>query len=146
MRLVYQAKTKRIGLVFLLVIPVVTSRYEFLNHSNGWFFYILILIGVCLVLAIFITYQFTIKDGHLIYEVFLLTVPIYRKKIQAGQIKVIKFKRIGWREKGAIIKAEKGVNIRIVSFSPDKVIEDLIHFAHENDIAIAETKRYQALK
>ena len=81
----------------------------------------------------------------MIYQIFFFTVPIYKKVLFPNQIIHIKFKRLGWTKKGAIIQVKKGFNIRIVNFVPKNVLTDLIDFANKNDISITKTKDYLIL-
>jgi hypothetical protein len=61
-------------------------------------------------------------------------MPIYKKEVSPNQVIRIKFKRFGWMTKGAIIQVKKGINIRVVHFSPDYLFADLIDFAKANSI------------
>ena len=97
-------------------------------------------------MSIFIQFEFKIVDGYLTYQIFFLTMPIYKKVIYPNQIIQMKFKRIGWNTKGVIIQVKKGFNIRVVNFSPNNVFIDLIDFANKNGISISKTKDYLILE
>jgi hypothetical protein len=58
----------------------------------------------------------------------------------------MKFKRVGWATKVAIIQVEKGLNIRVVNFVPKNVFVVLIDFANKHDISISKTKYYLILE
>ncbi len=71
---------------------------------------------------------------------------LYRKVVYTHQITKMKFKRVGWATKAAIIQVEKGLNIRVVNFVPNNVFVDLIDFANKYDISISKTKDYLILE
>jgi hypothetical protein len=48
--------------------------------------------------------------------------------------------------KGAIIQLKKGINIRVVHFSPDYLFADLIDFANDHSISITKTKDYRVIE
>ena len=139
--IVYYAKTQRGVLSFLLVIVVASI----IRKSSDELLYFQILLTAFIFLTIFIQFKLKIGDSDLIYQIFFFTVPIYKKVLFPNQIIHIKFKRLGWTKKGAIIQVKKGVNIRIVNFVPKKVLADLIGFANKNDITITKTKDYLIL-
>ncbi len=101
---------------------------------------------VFILLSLFIQFKFKIDDGYLVYQILFLAMPIYKKEVSPNQIIRIKFKRLGWMTKGAIIQVKKGFNIRVVHFSPDNIFVDLIDFANENSISISKTKDYRILE
>lgn len=47
---------------------------------------------------------------------------------------------------GGYYTSEKGVNIRVVHFSPDYLFADLIDFANDNSISINKTKDYRMIE
>lgn len=141
--LVYSARTQRRVLGFLLAITV--ASITMINFSNG-LLYFQILLVVFILLSIFIRFKFKIDDRYLTYQILFLAMPIYKKVIYPNQIIQMKFKRIGWTTKGSIIQVKKGVNIRVVNFSPNNVLIDLINFANENGISLSKTNDYLILE
>ena len=49
-------------------------------------------------------------------------------------------------KKGAIVRTEKGLNIRVIHFNPDTVCVDLEHFANENNVSVNKTRDYKILE
>lgn len=141
--MVYSARTQRRVLGFLLAITV--ASITMINFSNG-LLYFQILLVVFILLSIFIRFKFKIDDRYLTYQILFLAMPIYKKVIYPNQIIQMKFKRIGWTTKGSIIQVKKGVNIRVVNFSPNNVLIDLINFANENGISLSKTNDYLILE
>jgi hypothetical protein len=141
--MVYNARTQRGVLGFLLAISVTSIKW--ISLSDGLLF-VQILISVLFLMSIFIQYKFKIDDGFLTYEISFFGFPIYNKVIYPNQIIQIKFKRIGWATKAAIIHVNKGINIRVFNFSPKNVFIDLLDFANKNGISITKTKDYLILE
>ena len=143
----YNAKTQRGVLGFLLVITVAsTLRYFIGDIVFDVIFYLQILLALFLFLSIFIRFKFVIDDGCLTFQTLFFSIPIYKKALFPNQINQIKFKRIGWAAKCAIIQAKKGFNVRIVNFTPSNVFVDLIDFSNEKGISISKTKDYLILE
>jgi hypothetical protein len=91
--LVYNAKTQRGILVFLLLITATSISIK--DFSDG-LLYFQIGLFVFILLSIFIQFKFTIDDGYLIYQILFMALPIYKKEVTPNQIALIKFKRVGW--------------------------------------------------
>lgn len=141
--MVYKANTQRGILVFLLLITATSISIK--DYSNGLLYFQIGLI-VIILLSLFIQFKFKIDDGYLVYQILFMAMSIYEKEVSPNQIIQIKFKRLGWMTKGAIIQVKKGFNIRVVHFSPNNIFIDLIDFANENSISISKTKDYQILE
>ncbi|WP_078380787.1 hypothetical protein [Sutcliffiella halmapala] len=140
--MLYVARTQRGVLGFYLgitLLPIIIN-----NFSNGIFVRILFILLI--LLAYLIQFKLKIEDGFITYQILLLTISIYQKKVSPNQIIEMKFKRVGWFKKGAIIQIKKGFNMRVVNFSPDDVLEELIKFANANDILITKNEGYMALE
>jgi len=141
--MVYNARTQRGVLGSFLVITVAPiTRTDIYNGL----LYFLILLALLILMSIFIQFKFIIEDSYLIYQILLFAMPIYKKVLYPNQIIQLKFKRIGWTSKGAIIRVKGGFNIRIVNFSPNNIFIKLIDFANENGISISKTKDYLILE
>lgn len=93
-----------------------------------------------------IKYKFKIHDDHFVYQILLFNKPIIKKGVFPDQINQIKFIRVGWSKKAAIIKVNKGINIRLAVLEPPKAYEHLIEFAEKQDITILKTKDYLILE
>ena len=143
----YNARTQRGVLGFLLVITVASAlRYFIGDIVFDLIFYLQILLALFLLLSIFIRFIFVIDDGYLTFQTLFFSIPIFKKVLFPNQINQIKFKRIGWATKCAIIQVKKGFNVRIVNFTPSNVFVDLIDFANEKGISISKTKDYLILE
>ena len=121
--MVYNARTQRGVLGFLLALTIASI-------SNGLLYFKILLI-IFILLAIFIKFELEIDDGYLKYQIFFLSISIYKNVLYPNQILNMKFIRIGWNNKGVIIHVKKWFNIRVVHFSPNNVFIDLIDFAHK---------------
>ena len=141
--MIYNARTQRGVLGFLLVITV--ASITMIKIYNG-LLYFQILLALFILLSIFIQFRFVIDDGYLTYQILFFAMPIYKKLLFPNQILHMKFKRIGWTTKGAVIQVKRGFNIRVVNFAPDNVFIDLIDFANENGTSISKTKDYLILE
>jgi hypothetical protein len=139
---VYKAKTQR-GILGLFLIITVTS-ISIKDFSNRWI-YLQIGVIVFILLSFFMEFSFKIDEGFLIYQLLFMAIPIFKKVVSPNQIIRMKFIRVGWMSKGAIIQVKKGFNIRVIHFSPDNVLVELNEFANKNNISISETKDYRIL-
>ncbi|WP_312469370.1 hypothetical protein [Neobacillus sp.] len=141
--MIYNARTQRGVLGFFLAITVASiTMIKIYNRL----LYFQILLALFILLLIFIQFKFVIDDGYLTYQMLFFAMPIYKKVLFPNQIIQMKFKRIGWTTKGAIIQVKRGLNIRVVNFAPNNVFIDLIDFANENGISISKTKDYLILE
>ena len=105
---------------------------------------VIFIIGVLFVLCLH--YKFQINGKYLNYQIFLLSIPLYKKEIVPEQIAEIKFIRVDWAKKGAIVRMKRGLNIRVIHFNPDSVCGDLEHFAKENNVSVNKTRDYKILE
>ena len=141
--LVYRAKTQRALLGWLLIVMIWTVL---INDLSNWLRFIQVIFTLIIFSSLFINFTFEIKEGYLIYQVLFFNVPLYKKSLYPNQIRQIKFKRVSWYSKGAIIQVKKGVTIRVVNFAPNDVFEELINFADKNSIPYTKTKDYIILE
>ncbi|MCL6572923.1 MAG: diguanylate cyclase [Bacillus sp. (in: Bacteria)] len=140
--MVYNGRTKKRFLGTLFAISVVSNTI----FSSEGFLYFQILLTLLILVTIFIQFKFKIDDGYLTYQILIMKMPIYQKVVYPNQIIALKFKRVGWANKVAIIQVEKGLNIRLVNFVPQNVFVALIDFANKYDISISKTKDYLILE
>jgi hypothetical protein len=143
----YSARTQRGVLGFLLVITVASALRYFIGVIVfDVLFYLQILLALFLLMSIFIRFEFVIDGGYLIFQTLFFSIPIYKKVLFPNQINQIKFIRIGWATKCAVIQVKKGFNVRITNFTPSNVFNDLIDFANNHCISISKTKDYLILE
>lgn len=90
--------------------------------------------------------QLTIASDHLEYKIKLFKFTIYRKLLTPDHIKKIKFGRIGWSTKNAVVKVKRGFNFSAAYFYSDQLINELEEFAHSNHIEIQKTRDYLLLE
>lgn len=129
----------------LAIIIVLLLWSLFMGISEGLIFYFQIILLSLVFLALFIRYKFVIEESRLTYQVLLVNVPIFIRELQPNDIQNVKFKRVGWAKKAGIIKPKKGINLRIINFSPDDVFDKLKDFVTVYDISSSKTKDYQIL-
>jgi len=143
----YNARTQRGVLGFLLVITVASALRDSIGDIVfDLIFYLKILLALFLLLSIFIRFIFVIDDGYLIFQTLFFSIPIFKKVLFPNQINQIKFKRVGWANKCAIIQVNKGFDVQIINFKPSNVFIDLNDFAIEKGISISKTKDYLILE
>lgn len=106
--------------------------------------YVLILLLATVLLLI--SFKFSIYNDHLVYEIVIINKSIVSKKIYPEDINYMKFIRVGWAKKAAIIKMNKGINIRLAILEPPKAYDHLIEFAETHEVAIVKTKDYLILE
>lgn len=126
-----------IGYVMLLNI---------LTDINGGPRVLYVLILLLATVLLLISFKFSIHNDHLVYEILLFNKPILNKRINPEEIKYLKFIRVGWAKKAAIIKMNKGINIRLALLEPPKAYDHLIEFAETHEVAIVKTKDYLILE
>ncbi|OEH92346.1 hypothetical protein [Bacillus solimangrovi] len=141
--MVYNAKTQRGVICFLLFLTVIQIA---MNHSSVDLLVIQFILLIYLIVVFFINFKFEINGNSLTYEMLFMTLPIYKKVVHADQITQIKFKRLDWANRGAIIQTKKGLNIRIINFLPKNVYEDLNEFSDKFQITLSKTKDFQILE
>ena len=144
-KLVYTIKTQRRFLGFLFVMNFLSMSFQ-VEGSSEYIFYFKIVIQVLLFISLIIEYELKIEDSYLTYRISLFRINFYKKRITPKEIKRIKFVRVGWLSKGAIIQVEKGFNIRVTHFAPKTVIAELLDFAHEHDISMLKTRDFAILE
>lgn len=146
MRLVYKGKTQQGYLYFLAMVLLLTISNIKLDGYDGKYLFIQIVVYIFTLLTVGFRFKFTINEKNLSYQIELFEFQIYQKEIDINEIKKIKFTRVGWAKKGAVVKVTKGFNIRIFDFEPNHVYSDLLEFANNNSITIFKTKDYLILE
>lgn len=118
----------------------------FMSTNYPSMYYFLIPFSVFILAAIFTNFKFRIEEGSLIFKILIFTFTVYKKEINHKQIDRMKFKRISWTKKCAIVKNNKGFNFRITNFYSVEIYNDLVDFAKEYNIPISKTKDYLILE
>ena len=141
--MIYSAKTQRgiLGWILLLMIATIL-----INDFSNWLFYFQLVFSLVILGLLFIKFTFVINEDYLTYQVLFFNLPLYKKRIYHNQTIQIKFKRVSWYSKGAIIQVKKGFNIRIVNFAPNDVFKNLLDFAIKNGISYSKTRDYLILE
>lgn len=142
----FHAKTQRSFLALFLVILGTNIVFNVITQSFGYLFCMNVLIILLLITIFFVKYTFTIQDGYLTFESFLMSFCIYKRVIYPSQIKKVEFKRYSWATQGAVIRTKKGLNLRLVLFSPNEIFNELLTFAYKHEIPASKTKDYQLLE
>lgn len=142
----FHSKTQRSLLVLLLLILMTNIVVDVITQSFGYLFYFNVLLILFFITLFFVKYTFTIQDEHLSYEVFIMTFCIYKRVFSPSQMKKVEFKRYGWAKQGAVIRTKKGLNLRLVLFSPNEIFNELLTFTDKHDIPTSKTKDYQLLE
>ncbi|MFC4022356.1 hypothetical protein ACFOUV_00830 [Oceanobacillus longus] len=91
-------------------------------------------------------FKFIIHPDHLVYQILLFNKSVIKREIYPEQINQVKFMRVGWAKKAAIIKVNKGINIRLAVLEPQKAYDHLIEYAEIHDITIFKSKDYLILE
>ncbi|MDI2587411.1 hypothetical protein OR571_09920 [Psychrobacillus sp. NEAU-3TGS] len=142
----FHAKPQKGYLGTLLFIPVIQIANSFATHSYGGLFYFSILLGLFIIITFSINYTFNFLDEYLMYEVSFKSICIYKRVLYPSHLKKIAFKRYSWATPGALIHTKKGLNLRLVLFSSNKIFYELLTFANKHDIPISKTKDYLLLE
>ncbi|MCM3666822.1 hypothetical protein M3204_20690 [Mesobacillus subterraneus] len=90
--------------------------------------------------------QLTITSDQLEYKIKLFKFTIYYKILTPDKIKKIKFGRIGWTTKNAVVKVKRGLNFGVAYFYSEQLIRELEEFALANHIEIQKTRDYHLLE
>ena len=141
--LVYTAKNQKEVLWSLLPLSILIIT---INDFSKWLLIISLIFSLVIFGTLFIKYKFEINEDYLTYQILFFGLPFYKTRIPPNEIIQIRFKRVGWSTKGAIIRVHKGFNIRIVNFDPDNVFKDLLDFASRKDVPYFKTKDYCILE
>lgn len=123
------------------------SIYNIISNID----YVLIVICYSIVFlsslfAIVAKYQLFIEQDRLLYLNILWNLQVYKGDLTVDQIVDIKFKKVGWGFRGAVIRTTKGLNIRIHNFKPVSAYTTLEEFAAQHHIPINKTEHYKILE
>ncbi|WP_082233055.1 hypothetical protein [Halobacillus massiliensis] len=116
-----------------------------LSDEFGWLMTILLLLPL-LVLLSAIQSTFLINRDYLVHQTFLFKWPILRRTVYPEQVQSIKFVRIGWAQKAAVIKMKNSRNIRLGVLARTEGYDHLVRFGEGNNINVIKTKDYLTLE
>ncbi|GAA0453559.1 hypothetical protein GCM10008935_05400 [Alkalibacillus silvisoli] len=66
--------------------------------------------------------------------------------MRVNDIQKIMFKRVGFKQSGAVIKLKSGFNIRVYLFKPKRIYQDLDDFAERYEVSKNKTEDYLILE
>lgn len=139
----YNIRPQRLTIYIIIFIVILWNVLTDYYGGTLSLFFLVLLLAVGLAS---IRFKFKIHDDHLVYQLLLFNKPIIKKEIYPDQINQLKFIRVGWSKKAAIIKVNKGINIRLAVLEPQKAYEHLIQFTDKYDITVFKTKDYLILE
>lgn len=120
----------------LVVMPFVSNFNRFFQ----------LLIPIALVIIIYLRFHLSFATHQIEYKITISNITIYRKILTSKNIKKIKFGRIGWTTKNAVVKVRGGFNFNVAYFNSEQLIHELEEFALTNHIEVKKTKDYQLLE
>ncbi|MFD1738888.1 hypothetical protein ACFSCX_20450 [Bacillus salitolerans] len=140
--MVFMAKMKN-GFLWILIIH---CFFQMLLSEKLLNKVIYIVLASFILIKSIIKIRLLIKTDCLIYQTLLGNTPIITRCFYPNQIRKIQLKRMGWWTKGAVIKVNKGVHVKIVHFRPASIFEELERFSNEKNIVLEKTKDYKLLE
>ena len=99
--LIYEAKTQ----TFLMQLLVALGIVGMISTKGITGMDVILIIGIIVLLSLH--YKFQIDEKSLSYQIFLLSIPIYKKEVVPKQINEIKFIRVGWIKKVRLFGRKK---------------------------------------
>ncbi len=142
--MIHQGKVQRWLLVIMLLAvnlpPLLLSSFP-----AGFALYFQLFVSALIVLAFFMKARVKVRDSNIIYRVELRGLPLYYKTVYIEEIRRIEFKRSNWASKVAVVRVEKGIDLRFALFG-DGLFEDLSQFAKRNDLELRKSKDYQTIE
>lgn len=143
----YHAKVQQwsVGFIFLLMVGLLLTTIYVGNYSKGSLIF-QTSATVFTFLSFFLRYRLEINEEVITWQSRIFSIPLYKRVIVPERIKKIKYKRVGWATKSAVIQVRRGINIPILKFNPSSVYMDLIDFAQKHSIEVTKTKDYLILE
>ncbi|MFC7321644.1 hypothetical protein [Halobacillus campisalis] len=139
----YKIKPKELSFFSIFFVVMLWNVLADYLGSSILLFLIVLLFGTGLTS---LRFSFEIHENHLVYRTFLLNKSIIKKEIYPPQINQLKFTRVGWAKKAAIIKTDKALNVRLAVLTPKTAYDHLMEFAENHDIKVLKTKDYLTLE
>lgn len=128
------------GIFFMIVWFIIRDYFEVA------FLYGILAVIIWITLLLFTRFTFKINDDHLVYQIIFLKKLIVNREIYPNQVDQLKFFRVGWANKAAIIKTNKGLNVRLAILRPHKAYDHLLDFCDKHEITVHKTKDYFILE
>lgn len=141
--MIYKTRPQR-GVHFLLALmlmPLLLLAWDSVYMRAA-----IMVVMIINILALFINYKCIIGADFITFSIYLFQLKLYEKRADKIRIKQIIFKRAGWKTKSAAIKMNGGFPLRLVSFMPDTLMEELIAFCEANNISYNKTKDFLLLE
>ncbi|WP_419962443.1 hypothetical protein [Psychrobacillus sp. BM2] len=142
--MVYRLITAKSPMIIYLFVGIIFLVIN--NGESG----VLAFLSILLIIFSFIGFntktEFIISQEELNYKIMIHGFKAFHKKLFSADIDKVLFKRYGWATKGATIKLNKGLNLRIVQFTPKDVMLQLETFAINNNVSISKSKDYLLLE
>lgn len=133
----YQASAPRSVFIWLIFLILLTSIFGY-RFQVG--------IAIVTLAASLIQFHLQIDKNELEYKILLYKFTFYRKRLAPDKVAKIKFVRIGWTTKDAIIKPKQGLSFRVSHFYNETIIHRLEQFASENNVEVIKTRDYHLLE
>lgn len=127
-------------------IYIISSLLVVMLFSSNFNRFFQILIPIALVSIIYLRFHLSFTSRQIEYKITILNITIYRKIHTSENIKKIKFGRIGWSTKNAVVKVRRGFNFGVAQFYSEKLIGELEEFALTHNIEIQKTRDYLLLE
>ena len=127
-------------------IYIISSLLVVMPFSSSFNRFFQLLIPIALVIIIYLRFHLSFTTHQIEYKITISNITIYRKILNSENIKKIKFGRIGWSTKNAVVKVKGGFNFSVAYFNSEQLIRELEEFALTNNIKIQKTRDYQLLE
>lgn len=144
--MLYKVRSEGIIVRSFIVISVFsfTSLMKIIGISIPIF--VIVLICYFKIISFISSFELTVDTSFLEVRRGIIGRFFYKKRLRCEQIKEIKFIRVGWKGKGAIIKINKGFSYSITGYEPDTIIRELMEFAGQNQVPVIKTKDFRFWK
>ncbi|RSD23276.1 hypothetical protein [Mesobacillus subterraneus] len=129
-------KPKTIYIILILMLPALSFTDKIIYFTT---------VFIILLISLLRSYL-TIHPEHLEYRMTIFKYTIYRIVLNKDNIKKIKFGRIGWSTKNAVIKVKGSFNISMTQFNKEEFVLELEQFAITHGIEVQKTKDYKLLE
>lgn len=131
----YKAREKKILPCILLILPL--FRFVFLEIKMLDLIFVLFAI-----LLLALNYDMTISERYLTYRIRLFSWSVYRRTILPESMSQVIYKRVGLSTPCMIIKAKRGMGLRLIHFKPRDMDERMRQFCHTHGINMKVEKEY----
>lgn len=141
--MIHDIYPKRIPMMAALLAPIII-----LETSGVWdesFLLVMMKYGLYLLIVILLgllRFSFQIDPHSLIYRISFWKWTILKMEIQPEEISRVKFFRVSWSEKAAVVKRKRGMNIRLVVLKSPEAYGELLKFCEDHEVEVVKTKDY----